>query len=145
MPLEIDNFSQSLPTEARPAINELSPMFLEDCRVSVLDDSNRRNNHQRNCRAPAKLECPRPLHRLRIASLSNLLLSSFRQPNATCHSNRLSQPRGPFFAVRYVITDRFPALQLIAIFSMGMPALVALMQVCLNKSQTQTLTGARDL
>ena len=40
-----------------------------------------------------------------------------------------------FFAVRYVTADPFPALQLIALFSMGMPALVALMQLCMNKGQ----------
>jgi uncharacterized membrane protein len=40
-----------------------------------------------------------------------------------------------FFAVRYVTAGSFPALQLIAIFSMGMPALLALMQVCMNNEQ----------
>ena len=39
-----------------------------------------------------------------------------------------------FFAVRYVMSDPLPALQLIAVFSMGMPALVALIQVCLNRN-----------
>jgi uncharacterized membrane protein len=42
-----------------------------------------------------------------------------------------------FFAVRYVTAGSFPALQLIAMFSMGVPALVALMQVCMNKEQQQ--------
>lgn len=39
MPLTIDTFGQSLPTEVRSAINELSAIFLEDCRVSILDGS----------------------------------------------------------------------------------------------------------
>jgi hypothetical protein len=38
MPLTIDTIGQSIPPEARPAINQLSAIFLEDCRVSVLDD-----------------------------------------------------------------------------------------------------------
>jgi uncharacterized membrane protein len=37
-----------------------------------------------------------------------------------------------FFAVRYLTPSRFPALQIVAAFSMGMPALVALIQICLN-------------
>jgi len=37
------------------------------------------------------------------------------------------------FAVRYVTSNRFPALQVVAVFSMGMLALVALTQLCLNK------------
>ena len=41
-----------------------------------------------------------------------------------------------FFAVRYVTAGGLPALQLIALFSMGMPALVALLQVCMNKNDT---------
>ena len=41
MALEIDTLGQSLPTEARPAINQLSAIFQGDCRVSVVDDSDR--------------------------------------------------------------------------------------------------------
>jgi hypothetical protein len=37
MALTIDTLGQSLPTEARLSINKLSPIFLEDCRVSALD------------------------------------------------------------------------------------------------------------
>jgi putative membrane protein len=40
-----------------------------------------------------------------------------------------------FFAVRYVVTNRFPALQVIALFSMGMPALVALLRVLNEREQ----------
>ena len=40
-----------------------------------------------------------------------------------------------FFAVRYVVTNRFPALQVIALFSMGMPALVALLRVLNGREQ----------
>lgn len=39
-----------------------------------------------------------------------------------------------FFAVRYLTPNRLPALQLIAVFSMGMPALLALIRLCLGKS-----------
>jgi putative membrane protein len=38
------------------------------------------------------------------------------------------------FAARYVASNRIPALRIIALFSMGMPALVALTQVCLNRN-----------
>jgi uncharacterized membrane protein len=37
-----------------------------------------------------------------------------------------------FFAVRYVAENRIPALQLVAMFSMGVPALVALVRLCLE-------------
>lgn len=40
-----------------------------------------------------------------------------------------------FFAVRYLTTNRFPALQVIALFSMGMPSLVALIRICMNKKK----------
>jgi uncharacterized membrane protein len=36
-----------------------------------------------------------------------------------------------FFALRYVLSNRIEALQLVALFSMGMPALLALIQLCL--------------
>jgi uncharacterized membrane protein len=42
-----------------------------------------------------------------------------------------------FFALRYVAASRFPALQLIALFSMGMPALLALLQL----THTQTVSA----
>jgi uncharacterized membrane protein len=41
-----------------------------------------------------------------------------------------------FFAVRYTTSNSFPALQVIALFSMGTPALVALIQICLNGNNT---------
>jgi len=44
-----------------------------------------------------------------------------------------------FLAVRYVAANRFPALQVIAVFSMGVPALIALAQVFL--SRTEPLAG----
>jgi uncharacterized membrane protein len=37
-----------------------------------------------------------------------------------------------FFALRYVEDNRFPALQLVAVFSMGTPALLALLQLTLK-------------
>lgn len=39
-----------------------------------------------------------------------------------------------FFALRYVVASSFPALQVVALFSMGVPALVALAQVGMSKS-----------
>jgi uncharacterized membrane protein len=41
-----------------------------------------------------------------------------------------------FFGLRYVATNHFPALQVVAVFSMGVPALVALIQTYMNKSAT---------
>jgi|HubBroStandDraft_1064217.scaffolds.fasta_scaffold220716_1 uncharacterized membrane protein len=41
-----------------------------------------------------------------------------------------------FFAVRYLTANRFPALQVVALFSMGMPSLVALIQVCMNQNSS---------
>jgi putative membrane protein len=44
-----------------------------------------------------------------------------------------------FFAVRYVTPNRIPALQLIALFSMGVPGMLALMQIWLNpKRESRT-------
>lgn len=42
-----------------------------------------------------------------------------------------------FFAVRYVASNSIPALQVVALFSMGMPALVALIQVGLDRKKTR--------
>lgn len=42
------------------------------------------------------------------------------------------------FALRYVTANRIPALQVIALFSMGMPALVALIHVTLSGPNTAT-------
>jgi uncharacterized membrane protein len=42
-----------------------------------------------------------------------------------------------FFAVRYLTPSHFPALEVIALFSMGMPALVALVQTCLNNNVSE--------
>jgi putative membrane protein len=41
-----------------------------------------------------------------------------------------------FFAVRYVATNSFPPLQVVAVFSMGLPAFVSLIQICMNRSVT---------
>jgi putative membrane protein len=38
-----------------------------------------------------------------------------------------------FFALRYIATNRFPALQVVAVFSMGMPALVSLIQIFMHE------------
>jgi hypothetical protein len=38
MPITTDSLGLSLPTEVRSAINEASPLFTEDCAVSLLDD-----------------------------------------------------------------------------------------------------------
>lgn len=43
-----------------------------------------------------------------------------------------------FFAVRYVTPSRFPALQVVALFAMGMPALVALIRVGMDHGDRQT-------
>jgi hypothetical protein len=37
-----------------------------------------------------------------------------------------------FFALRYIEASRFPALQLIALFSMGTPAFIALLHLAIN-------------
>ncbi len=39
-----------------------------------------------------------------------------------------------FFTVRYVATNSFPSLQVVAVFSMGLPAFVALVQIYMNRS-----------
>ncbi len=41
-----------------------------------------------------------------------------------------------FFTVRYVATNHFPALQVIAVFSMGVPAFVSLIQIYMGRSVT---------
>lgn len=46
-----------------------------------------------------------------------------------------------FFAVRYVATNSFPPLQAVAVFSMGLPAFVALIQICMNRSVTAAGTA----
>jgi uncharacterized membrane protein len=46
-----------------------------------------------------------------------------------------------FFAMRYVASNHFPALQVIAAFSMGVPALVALLQIYLHKEGGQVSTS----
>jgi putative membrane protein len=40
-----------------------------------------------------------------------------------------------FFALRYVMAGSIPALQLVALFSMGLPALLALMQIATRKNE----------
>jgi putative membrane protein len=49
-----------------------------------------------------------------------------------------------FFAVRYVATNRFPELQIIALFSMGMPALVATAQICLHRNSPEPMDPMLD-
>lgn len=39
-----------------------------------------------------------------------------------------------FFAVRYVASPWAPALRVVAVFAMGLPAMLAVIQVCLNES-----------
>ena len=41
-----------------------------------------------------------------------------------------------FFAVRYVATNSFPSLQVVAVFSMGLPAFLALVQIYMNRTAT---------
>jgi len=48
-----------------------------------------------------------------------------------------------FFAVRYVAENRIPALQLIAMFSMGVPALAAVIQLTLNRRPADTSTAGK--
>jgi uncharacterized membrane protein len=40
-----------------------------------------------------------------------------------------------FFAVRYIATNHFPALQLVAVFSMGVPAFVALLRTYMTQER----------
>jgi putative membrane protein len=47
-----------------------------------------------------------------------------------------------FFAVRYIASNDMPALQLIALFSMGIPAFVALIQLCLNRTVVPALSSS---
>jgi uncharacterized membrane protein len=42
-----------------------------------------------------------------------------------------------FFALRYVLANRIPELRLIALFSMGTPALLALVQLFLSRNESQ--------
>ncbi|MGC2621260.1 MAG: carotenoid biosynthesis protein [Acidobacteriaceae bacterium] len=44
-----------------------------------------------------------------------------------------------FFALRYIATNEYPALQVVAVFSMGTPALIALLQVCMRQSPAGVL------
>lgn len=45
-----------------------------------------------------------------------------------------------FFTVRYVATNRFPALQVVAVFAMGLPALASLIHICMNPGSPVTET-----
>jgi putative membrane protein len=47
-----------------------------------------------------------------------------------------------FFALRYCLQNHFPALQVVALFSMGTPALMALIQLWI-RSRTASETGSR--
>ena len=44
------------------------------------------------------------------------------------------------FAMRYIASNAIPALQLIALFAMGIPAFVALIQLCLNRTEFPALS-----
>ncbi len=51
-----------------------------------------------------------------------------------------------FFTVRYVATNSFPQLQAVAVFSMGLPAFVSLIQICMNRSvAAQNSEAAADV
>jgi len=47
-----------------------------------------------------------------------------------------------FFTVRYVATNTFPPLQVVAVFSMGLPAFLSLVQICMNRSVAAQNAGA---
>jgi uncharacterized membrane protein len=47
-----------------------------------------------------------------------------------------------FFTLRYVATNHFPELQVVAVFSMGVPALVSLIQIYMHKSAAADDTAA---
>jgi putative membrane protein len=50
-----------------------------------------------------------------------------------------------FFTLRYIATNHYPALQVVAVFSMGLPALVALIQIYLNPTPTaHSVSAAKD-
>jgi uncharacterized membrane protein len=49
-----------------------------------------------------------------------------------------------FFAVRYIASNRIHALQVIAVFSMGLPALVALIRVGAHKGTRESMSLARS-
>jgi uncharacterized membrane protein len=42
-----------------------------------------------------------------------------------------------FYALRYILNNRFPALEVVAVFSMAMPALLALVQLSIGQSASQ--------
>lgn len=44
-------------------------------------------------------------------------------------------------ALRYIASNSIPALQVVALFSMGMPALLALIQLCLNRDVAAALSA----
>ncbi len=51
-----------------------------------------------------------------------------------------------FFAIRYVATNAFPPLQVVAVFSMGLPAFVSLIQIWMNRSvDAQNAGNAADV
>lgn len=47
-----------------------------------------------------------------------------------------------FFAARYMASNDMPALQLIALFSMGIPAFVALIHLCLSRTEVPALSSS---
>ncbi len=49
-----------------------------------------------------------------------------------------------FFTMRYVATNSFPSLQIVAVFSMGLPAFVALIQIYMNGSAIAADAGATE-
>ncbi len=65
--------------------------------------------------------------------LAGLLWRSKRRPpRATAVFAALPVILYAFYAVRYVLANRIPALRVVAVFSMGMPGVVALIQLWLN-------------
>jgi putative membrane protein len=47
-----------------------------------------------------------------------------------------------FFSLRYIVTNPFPALQAVAVFSMGVPALASLIQIYMNADATAKSAGS---
>ena len=44
------------------------------------------------------------------------------------------------YAVRYIVADHVPALQLVALFAMGMPALLALASIYLTRQSNTAVS-----
>jgi putative membrane protein len=74
----------------------------------------------------------------------------WRKPNKSAGVTRIFEALPvivyAFFAVRYVASSSIAALQVIAVFSMGLPALLALIRVCarMNGQVRDIAAGIRD-